>query len=191
MDITLDKDFFSKKFEPYLAHGAFLEMLDLVQQNSKGKIWIMGGFIYRNMVATLYGGNLYDYDIDFLVAEKNPTLKEVSGWKIEVNGYGNPNYVRDKNKMSFTDIRKAIRVSGIQNPTVEQFIEETPFTIQSIAYDLEEKKIIGEKGIRAISQRILEINNKDQAEFYAKKKGRSVEEILEEKARELGFVVGK
>ena len=185
--MNLDKEILISKFEPYLNHQVFIEVLDLVRQNSKGKIWIMGGFLYRNLAAALYGGGIYDYDIDFLVAERNEILKDVPHWKIELNNYGSQNYVRDGHKMSFTDIRKAIRMSGIRNPTVEQFIQETPFTIQSIAYDLEEKQIVGKIGVEALLKRTVGVNDRNQAEFYAKKKGRPLEEILAEKARELGF----
>jgi hypothetical protein len=36
-----------KKFNPYLKDPVFVEVLDLVKQNSKGKIWIIGGFLFK------------------------------------------------------------------------------------------------------------------------------------------------
>lgn len=177
----------AKEFTPHLKDQVFLEVLDLVKQNSKGKIWIIGGFLYKNLASALCGGKIYNYDIDFIVEEKNDVLKEVSGWQIQINNYGSQNYVRNDNKMSFTDIRKAIRVSGLKNPTIKKFIEETPFNIQSIAYDINQNKVIGEKGIEALKSRIVKINNREQADFYAKRKGRKVEEIMKEKAKELNF----
>ena len=178
---------FATKLQPYLNDPVFLEVLGLVKQNSKGKIWVMGGFIYKNLANSLYGGEIYNYDIDFIVEERNNTLKKISGWKIEVNNYGSENYVREGNKMSFTDIRKAIRVSGLINLTIEKFIEETPLNVQSIAYDLEYNTIIGEKGIEALLNKTIKINNLEQAEFYAKRKGRKIKEIIKEKAKELNF----
>lgn len=177
------------RFQLYLRDPVFLEILDLVKQNSKGKIWIIGGFVYKNLTSALNVNKdkVYNYDIDFIVEEKNDPIKEIPGWKIEINNYGSQNYVRDRNKMSFTDIHKAIRISSIQNPTIEKFIEETPLNIQSIAYDLEENKIIGEKGVEALLTKTIKINNKEQAEFYAKKKGKKIIDILEEKMNELGF----
>lgn len=133
------------------------------------------------------GGEVYNYDIDFIVEERNDTLKEISGWQIQTNNYGSQNYVRDDNKMSFTDIRKTIRVSGLKNPTIEEFIKETPLNIQSIAYKLEENKIIGEKGIEAILSKTIKINNVEQANFYAKRKGKDLAEIIKEKEKELNF----
>lgn len=180
-------DYLTEKFAPYLKDQVFLEVLDLVKQNVKGKIWIIGGFLYKNLASILYGGEIYNYDIDFIVEERNDILKEISGWEIQMNNYGSQNYVREDNKMSFTDIRKAIRVSGLENPTIEEFIKETPFNFQSIAYDLDQNKIIGEKGIGALQSRTVKINNKEQADLYAKRKGRKLEEIMKEKAKELNF----
>ena len=178
----------SEKFQLYLKDLIFIEVLDLVRQNAKGKIWIIGGFVYKNLLNTLYGGNkIYNYDIDFIVEERNNILKEVSGWRIETNSYGSQNYVRDGNKMSFTDIRKVIRVSGLKNPTIEEFIKETPLNIQSIAYDLEENKIIGEKGIETLFTKVIKVNNVEQAKYYAERKGKGIEEIINEKTRELNF----
>lgn len=176
-----------ERFTPYLEDSVFKEVLDLVKQNSRGKIWLVGGFLYKNLASELYGGEIYNFDIDFIVEERNDTLKEVVGWRLETNSYGSQNYVKDGHKMSFTDIRKAIRVSGLKNATIEEFIKETPLNIQSIAYDLEQNKIIGEKGIEALKNKIVKINNKEQAEFYAKRKSRELKDILIEKAKELGF----
>lgn len=175
------------KFQTYLKDPKFLEVLDLVKKNSRGKIWLIGGFVYKNLANSLYGGEVYNYDIDFVVEERNVTLKETAGWKIEVNNYGNQNYIKEGTKMSFTDIRKAIRVSGLQNLTIEKFIEETPLNIQSIAYCFEENKIIGEIGIEALFTKIIKINNAQQADFYAKRKGKKIKDIILEKEKELGW----
>lgn len=176
-----------ERFQPYLKDPVFLEVLDLVRQNSKGKIWIVGGYVYRNLIASLYGGEPYNFDIDFIVEERSDHLKEVSGWWIETNNYGSQNYVRNGNKMSLIDIRKVLRVSGRVDPIIEKVIDGTPLNIQSIAYDMAENKIIGEKGIKAISSKIIKINNVEQADFYARRKGKKIEEIIETKIRELNF----
>lgn len=174
-------------FQPYLKNTAFLEILDLVKQNSMGKIWIIGGFVYRNLAAALYGGNAYNYDIDFIVEERSESLKKISGWNIEINNYGVPNYVRIGNRMSFTDIKKVRRAVPLEKFTIEEIITGTPLNIQSIAYGLSEYRIIGEKGIEALRNKVIRINNKEQAEFYAKRKSKDLGDIVIEKAKELGF----
>jgi hypothetical protein len=179
--------FLENAFKPYLEEAIFLEVFDLVKQNSKGKIWLIGGYLYRNLAAVLYGGQKYNYDIDFIVEQRNDILKDVPGWRIEVNNYGAKNYVRLGNRMSFTDIRKFIRVSGLKKYTIEEIIDTTPFNIQSIAYDFGEGRIIGEKGIGALIKKVVKINNIDQAKFYAERKGQNLKDMIIKKAEELGF----
>jgi len=183
----MDSNRLAELFSTCLDDPVFQETLALVKANSRGKIWIIGGFVYRNIAAKLYGGSIYNYDIDFIVEEKNEKLKEVEGWKIEANSYQNLNYVREGNKMSFMDIRKAIRVSGMTNPTIEAFIAETPLTMQSIAYDMDNARLIGDMGIDAIIHKTVRVNNLPQAEFYAKRKGKNLETLIQDKAKELGF----
>lgn len=173
--------------KPYLETEIFSEVLELARQNSDGKIWLMGGFLYKNIAAALYGGETYTNDIDLIVEKRNKVLKQVTNWSIETNSYGVANYTRSDCKMSMTDIRKAIRVSNMVNPTVEEFIEETPLNIQSIALDLDKKVLIGERGIDALNKRVVKVNNLPQAKYYAERKRKSLETIIIEKAKELNF----
>jgi hypothetical protein len=175
------------KFQPFLENLTFKDVLDLVKQNSQGKIWIIGGFLYKNLASALYNIPPYEYDIDFIVEHKNKELKKVDGWEIQTNRYANPNYVNDKCKMSFTDIHKAIRISGFRNPTILDFILDTPLNIQSIAYDISNNSLVGDLGISALKEKVVRINNMAQAEFYAKRKNKTLEEIVSDKAGELGF----
>ena len=185
--MSFEKQNLNKLFQNCLNDSAFQEVLSLVKTNSKGKIWIIGGFIYRNIVAQINNTAPYNYDMDFIVEKKNKTLKKVAGWRIENNSYNNPNYVTDSHKMSFTDMKKAVRISGMAKPTIDNFILDTPLNIQSIAYDLKNNKLIGEKGIRALADRIIAVNHLEQAGFYAQRKNKTLNELINEKAHELGF----
>lgn len=176
-----------QKFQPYLENPVFVEVLELVKQNSKGKIWLMGGFLYRNLAAALYGGETYTKDIDFLVEEREDFIKKVSGWNLKINRYGAQNYFREGNFTSFTDLRKVARHYGVVKSTALKFIEETPLDIQSIAYDLDENKLIGEKGIKALKNKMIKVNNKEQAEFYAKRKEKELKDIIIRKATQMNF----
>lgn len=176
-----------EKIKPYLQDPFFIEDLELVRQNSKGKIWLMGGFLYKNLASFLYGGTAYNYDIDFIVEERNDALKEILGWKIETNSYGVQNYIREGHRMSFTDIKKVIRVSGLNNPSIEEIVDGTPLNVQAMAYSLDDQIIIGEKGIAALNSKIVKVNSRNEAEFYAERKGKKLVDIIIEKAKELNF----
>jgi hypothetical protein len=174
-------------FKPYLENRTFQEIFSLVKQNSSGKIWLTGGFVYRNLAAALYGGEPYEKDIDFIVERRNDVLHEVVGWKIEVNSYGAGNYVREGKRSAFTELGKFIRASKEFPSTIEEYLLTTPFTVQSIGYDIQKNKMIGDIGIRAVRERRIAINDLPQALFYAEKKQKPLDRILREKADELGF----
>lgn len=177
-----------EKFKVYLKDPVFLEVLGLVQKNSTGRIWLIGGFLYKNLANILYGTGKYSYDIDFLVENRQDNLVDVSGWNIEQNNYGVKNYVRDTNKTSFTDLHKVIRISNPKAPkNIKEFMTNTPFNIQAISYSFEDQKIIGEKGILALKNRIISVNDISQAQYYAIRKGKKLTDIIVEKANELNF----
>lgn len=179
----------SSKFTHYLDNEIFVEVLRLVRENSEGKVWLMGGFLYKNLARELYGypTEVYTADLDFVLEKKADKLKEIPGWEIYTNSYGSQNYQNEKVRTSFTDIRKAIRMTPMKEPTIEQFITHTPLTIQSIAYDINESKLFGDIGIQALLEKRVEINDHKQAEYYSERKGKTVEIVLEEKRRELNF----
>ncbi len=176
-----------KKFRPYLQHPVFLETLHLVQRNSHGKIWLFGGFLYRNLAYCLYGGVEYSYDIDFLVEQRTESIVPFPGWNIETNSYGNQNYVRAYNRMSFTGLQQVSKANGLHHYTIAEIIDRTPLTIQSIAWDITGGALIGYKGIVSLCERIIRVNNRPPLEEYAKKKSLNPEDIVEKKAQELGF----
>ncbi len=180
---------FAQKFKPYLDHPIFLEVLDLVRKNSQGKIWLMGGFLYKNLARELYGKptEIYIKDLDFLVEYKNDLLQEIRGWQIYTNSYGSQNYMTDTVRTSFTEIRKAIRANKMNNFTVDEFIHRTPLTIQSIVYDIDEEKIVGNIGVNALLNKTIQVNNFEQAELYVHLKNKTIEQWLDEKKAELGF----
>lgn len=180
---------FEMIFKPFLQKKNFKEVLELVKMNSHGKIWITGGFIYRNIISVLYGTDPYEYDIDFVVEHRNKELKDVPGWNIEQNSYLNANYIRENCKMSFTDIHYAIKANGFRGATIEEFLSDTPLTIQAIAYDISENMLIGDASIDAIVKKIIKIQSLDQANHYVGRKGKTLESWLTEKADSLGFTV--
>ncbi len=179
--------YLEEKLQPYLKDQIFLEVLDLVERNSRGKIWLTGGYLYRNLITAIYGGETYNYDIDFIVEERSETLQVIPGWNIKINNYGVPNYERTANRVSITDIRKVVRIEGLKSFTIENIIAGTPLNIQSMVYDLRENRIIGRKGIEALRTRLIKVNNIAQAKFYAERKSKELRDIIMEKAKELGF----
>jgi hypothetical protein len=177
--------------ETYITHiiqePIFREVLEMVKENSRGQVWLTGGFLYRNIIAYLYGGEVYTYDIDFVVEHKNTNLIPYTNWNIAYNSYHNPNYVHQNHKMSFTSLPQTYRVSGKTPHTIDEFLSEVPYTIQSIAYNVDTKTFHGTAGLDAIIRKTVQIHCPPQAQEYAKRHNTTAEQLLINKATSLGF----
>lgn len=175
-------------FLPSLENPAFKKALQLVKKSSTGRIWVTGGFVYRNIIAQLYQATQpYTYDIDFVVEHRNPTLEPAPGWKIATNSFGNKNYVSNQHKTSITSFDMVHRVSGNIVRNIDDYLSETPLNIQSLAYDLQTGELLGPIGLKAITQKAIRIHNYPQAMFYTQKRSITPEEYARQKASELHF----
>jgi len=161
--------------------------IDLVRANSRGKIWLMGGFIYRTLAKELYGTPFEVKDYDFIVEEV-----KVSGLSSEVevrkNSFGNPKLLTCDFEVDVVPIER-IKFPSLPNVpnTIEYFLQGTPFTVQSFAYDLDTQKLVGEIGKSALLEKVVRINCLPEAENLAVIRGKSVEEMLVTLARSLNF----
>ena len=104
------------------------------------------------------------------------------------NRYGNPKFLGSKFSIDFVPLHN---ISSILRrklaPSIENYLTGTPLNVQSIAYDVMKGRLAGNIGLKAIAEKIIRINNKEQAEIYALNKGISLEEMLKRKAESLGF----
>lgn len=167
----------------------FSEALDIVRRNSSGKIWLIGGFVYRTIISELYGTSRKKVDLDFVVEDYKPEINLPEGWRIEG--------AFDNNKLRIVNGAKQIDCVSLKNnfsikhrklkPSIGNFLTGAPLTIQSIAYDIDENKIIGEIGIDALKRKVVAINNKFFADYSAKKEKKSIQEFIADKSEELSF----
>jgi hypothetical protein len=73
-------------------------------------------------------------------------------------------------------------------PTIETFLSTTPLNVQSIVYDVNNNKLIGEKGIWAIKNKlIIPTENKQIREYVEEKKEMLFLDYLKKYAKELNF----
>ena len=128
-------------------NSEFNESLALVKQNSTGNIWLIGGFVYRNISSVLYGTPVPEIDLDFIV-ETPLDLQLPRGWELRVNRYNNPKWVNGSRQIDFVPINTVHSIvrRGIE-PTIQNYLTGTPLTVQSIAYDVNNREIIGDIGI--------------------------------------------
>ncbi len=164
------------------------EALDIVKKNSSGNIWVVGGFVYRTIASGLYGLPKPNCDIDFIVQKEAAEIELQDGWRIEKNSFGNLKFVNNGRSIDYVPLNKVFSIikRGI-TPTIENYLTGVPLNIQSIAYDIREKMIIGELGIKALDRKIIKVNNLKFAEHAAQKKNTYSAAMVRKTAESLGF----
>lgn len=166
----------------------FPEALEIVKRNSSGRIWLIGGFVYRTIASQLYGLLKPEVDLDFVVEYPVSDFYLPDGWRVDKNRYGNPKLINGKKQIDYIPLRNTYPILKRQiEPTIENFLIGVPLTVQSVAYDVNENKVIGEIGIDALQRRVVEANDLLCAEYAAKKKNKSLQAMIQEKADGLGF----
>jgi tRNA nucleotidyltransferase/poly(A) polymerase len=168
----------------------FEEILSIVKNNSRGKIYLVGGTVSRTLVNAIYGGCQLDQDFDFVVDSLNEKLKIPSGWEVTYHKFGNPTIQKDNIEIDIFPLSDHgyIKKNKLE-PTIENYLDGTPFTIQALVFDIKHQKLIGKKGIEALKMKKFEVNNEIEAREVAKRKGVSINERMQQKADTAGFEV--
>ncbi len=166
----------------------FKEAVEIIRKSSKGKAWLIGGFVFRSIIQDLYGIPMSkDVDLDFII-EKPAEIKVPTNWKIGKNSYNNPKLIGPNYEIDYVplnNIHSIIR-RGL-DPTIENFLSGTPLNIQSIAYDIIDNAVVGNIGIQSISQKVIAVNNLEQAEHRAKLKGITLADLITDISNQLKF----
>lgn len=164
------------------------EAVAILRNNDVRRIWLIGGFVYRTIASNLYGTEPPKIDLDFIIdhTPENPTLP--IGWWIEKNNFGNYKYIRKNLSLDIVPITNIHSiVTNNLEPTIENYLLGTPLTIQSIAYDVSQKKVIGEVGISAALTQTVAVHNAEAMQYLSEKYDRSINSYILEKASSLGF----
>ena len=184
---------FTEIFKKFLkASSEFPEIFDIAQRNSQGRIWIIGGFIYRNIIRKIYGEipDQKTVDVDFLIEEKPEQghLYLPEEWHPKMTDYGNLYLTKDNVRidLNFLFNFHSILARNLR-PRISHFFTGTPLNIQSIAYDFSKKEVTGWLGVNSIRRKTVKVNNSNEARYEAQKRGISIEDLVKEKANELNF----
>jgi len=179
----------SKVFEEYIEKEENYKIAyDIVRRNSRGKIWLIGGGLSRNLNQLVYGVKQSSFDFDFVVEESVDEIKLPEGWVVRENKFGNPKFVKGDMEIDFIPIKSVVYLIDRKlEPTIENVLMGVPFTIQALAFDCESKKIIGEKGIEAFESKVFEVNDLERARILAEKKGVELNDLISKKAESMGF----
>lgn len=143
-----------------LKNEGYLEALDVVKKNSRGKIWLIGGGVYKTLLNLLYGDNFKTKDWDF-IAERLVEAPRFECWEVMKSGFGNPKLKKGDFYVDLVPLDNihSIKERGLE-PNIDNYLSGTPLTIQSIAFDVDEHSILGEVGLRSVLTRTVGVNNR-------------------------------
>ncbi|MCX6812760.1 MAG: hypothetical protein NTW79_04080 [Candidatus Berkelbacteria bacterium] len=166
----------------------YFEALKIVKENSSGKIWLIGGFVFRTLASQLYDLPNPECDLDFIVEKVSSDFVLPAGWKIKSSRFGNPKFAKNNKEIDLVPIEEVYSISKRKfKPTIENYLTGTPLNIQSIAFDVIKHKIIGDVGIKSLIDREIRIYNLDLARFAAEKKNINLKKMILDKANDLKF----
>jgi len=183
------KDRLSEIYADFITSSQELqESLDLVRRNSKGNIWVIGGAVYRTLINKLYGTASPLKDFDFIVEEVNEEILLPDEWKFSKNRYGNPKFIGREFPIDLVPLREILSIKRRNlDFTFQNYLTGTPLTVQSIGYDVSTEEVMGEIGIRAIEEKVVRINDMEQAKIFWEMQGKPIPKMIKEKAESLGF----
>lgn len=163
-------------------------VLEAIREVYGGKLWIVGGFISSIAIPLLYNYKVSHHtDLDILLAEsidynKIDMPKE---WIKEKTFFGSPRFKKDNDQV---DIWCLTEIETIKKrrlkPILDSYLKTVPLTSQAIAYDIKERKIYGDIGLKSLETRTVEANDIEELHNAS---WRSAEDYLIKKAEKLKF----
>ncbi len=152
--------------EALLEDKTYLEALDIVKKNSEGKIWLAGSGVYKNILNKLYGSNHAIKDYDFIVERIRKPIQIESDWTITESKHGNPKLKNNERMIDLISINNihSVKERNLE-PSIENYMSGVPLTIQSIAYDITDKKLLGAAGIESILDKTIGIQNQGEYDY--------------------------
>lgn len=174
--------------ESIISDKDFHEAFDITRENSSGSIWLIGGFLYKNIANALYGSNKSTKDFDFIVEKEKNNLILPEGWKITKNHFDNPKFTNREKQIDFIPLDKIYYIKANNlTPSIDNFLEGGGLNIHCIAYDILKKELLGKAGIKALEERTISAYNLKMLEHARELYGKTPNEQIKKKAEELGF----
>jgi len=161
----------------------YARALEVARTFGQGEITLLGGAVYRTLARELYGVWSGEHDYDFLVGRCSG-LAPTTTHNILTSYWGNPRFVPSVMSQPKVDLIQ-LNQTGLSRA---QFIDEATFTIQAIGYDACEGRVLGDIGIRALSDRTVALNNPRRPDTMEWSSA-MLRKRLHEKAGSLGFDV--
>ena len=171
----------------------FNEAADIAKANSTGgKIWVVGSFLYKNILKEKYGlDNLKIGDYDFILENQRDYSNTWAphDWTIKTTLFGGPRFFRGDSQIDIypiSDTCHNIAPKEFMGNTAEEkiktYIQNVLFDIQSMAYDLGEEKLYDAGSIKAMQKKEMRVIRLNDCIEIAKRKNISLEDYSDSKA---------
>jgi len=163
----------------------YQEVLEIFEGNSSGSVWLVGGMVYKTLINKLYQTSITTDDFDF-VTHKEDIFDLPAGWSEQKTKHGEPRLQREDIRVDIMWLENmhSILERGLDYK-IEHYLSGVPLTIQSIAYDVREKTLLGTVGIEAILSKTVGVMNQDEYDYCLKMYGDHYS--VERYAQVLGF----
>ncbi len=164
------------------------EILEVIRQNTMGPVYLLGGAIYRQITSKFWNTSIPPRDFDFVAAYVRKDLVLPDGWIDSSNSYGSHKLHKGELTIDLWSKEQQYSIVSRNLPyTIKNILRHSPLTIQSIAFDMRDRKVISNAGIEAIKTRTVGVHCLEQAQHYCGLKHISVNEFILSKASALGF----
>jgi hypothetical protein len=170
----------------------YREAMQIVKSNCSGDIYLIGGYLFKTIVKSLYGKITPSKDYDFLFASPPREILLPEGWSSRKNRFGNLKFLKKNHeRVDFIPLNSVyfLKERDLEY-NIKNYLEYVPLNVHALAFNIFTKEITGKAGILSLEQKIVRVNCWRSAEEMAKRykeKYSSVEDLILGKAQELGF----
>ncbi|MBI2564469.1 hypothetical protein HYV79_00575 [Candidatus Woesearchaeota archaeon] len=160
------------------------KLLDVLSENTSGNLYLVGGFVYRSIALKLQGLHMETMpDLDF-VTDKIEIKNIPADWMLGKNRYGGLKIHTQKFSIDIDEFKHHVNINYLNLPqTIESYLEATPLNIQSIAFDVKNKKIIGDVGIKSLNDKEIGVSN---IKIFDLEREKRIQKIIS-KSKDLNF----
>jgi len=185
----LELDYLGEGFmEDAYADEKFREALGIVGANSRGMIWLIGGFLYKTLIKKMYGTDIPSKDFDFIIERARGKLDLPERWKSRKNRFGNPELSSDDNRVDFIPLDNLLYLRRKRmKPSISNYLASVNFSVFALAFNLREEKIIDGGGVSALEKKVVRVHNLEAAKMSAEIYNTPINEMLRLRAEELRF----
>lgn len=172
---------------------AYQDAIEIIQAVCVGQIWLIGGYLYRQLATLQHGEkvpliNRDPLDIDFLCQSVQKNFKVPAVWELSKNAWGNLSFSRDGVKVDLIIMKNLHPFLDRKDmPTVDEFLAQTPVTVNSMAMDTRKRKIIGDVGWEAVQNKVVSVHNASEARYLANMSGIQEKYLVRKTAKSLHF----